>query len=344
MTVAPSSDASVRHRGQFLTTVVSNTPLCREHYRLTLRCPDFPASEPGQFVQLLCVDPAADHYVEREYEWTPGERPPVEGVELLGRQTTLRRPFSIAGRRDTPAGVEIDIIGRDVGVGTKWMSELKPGGQVNVIGPLGNAFELPPPGGIALMVGGGVGIPPMIYLAEKLSRELADPSIEKHRKGIAFCGAMTHDLLALTVTNDAPRPASTAVDPLYNIAEFQRYNVPAVITTDDGSYGFKGFVTQALEQYLDTWITDNADRNRTVIYTCGPEGMMKAVAAIALRRNIACQICVERAMACGMGTCQSCCIKVKKDDPAVPPLAGKDWCYRLACTDGPVFPAEKLLW
>ncbi len=335
---------SASRRGQFLTTVVRNSPICREHYLLTLACDGFPASEPGQFVQLQCVDPTNDDYAEREYQWTPGERPAITGIELLDRQTLLRRPFSLAGRRDTDRGVEIDLIGRDVGVGTHWMSKLNIGDSVNVIGPLGNAFTLPPAGGIALMVGGGVGIPPMIYLAEKLGRELSDPSNNKPRKGIAFCGATTIDLLALTVTNDAPKPASTSVDPLYNIAEFQKYNVPAIITTDDGSYGYKGFVTQALEKYLDAWITDNADRNRTIIYTCGPEMMMKAVAALAQRRNIACQICVERAMACGMGTCQSCCIKVKKDDPALPPQAGKDWAYRLACTDGPIFNAEKLLW
>jgi len=155
---------------------------------------------------------------------------------------------------------------------------------------------------------------------------------------------MTRDLLALTITNDAPPPSIASIDPLYNIAEFTRYNVPAVITTDDGSYGYKGLVTHALEQYLDRWITDNADRNRTVIYTCGPEAMMKAVAAIAIRRQINCQVCVERAMACGMGTCQSCCIKVKKPDPASVPMPGQDWCYRLACTDGPVFAADQLLW
>lgn len=344
MSVSSSDSSSTQRRGQFLTTVVANDPICREHYRLTLACADFPSSEPGQFVQLQCVDPTRDLYEDHVYEWSPGEKPTIKNMELNQRQTLLRRPFSLAGRRQTPSGVEIDIIGRAVGIGTSWMSDLKPGDVVNVLGPLGNAFTLPPPGGIALMVGGGVGIPPMIYFAEKLARELSDPDQHKPRKGIAFCGATTLDLLALTVTNDAPKPTATGIDALYNIAEFQRHNVPAIITTDDGSYGFKGYVTQALEKYLDTWITDNADRNRTVIYTCGPEVMMKAVAAIAIRRNIDCQVCVERAMACGMGTCQSCCIKVKKDDPQLPPQAGKDWCYRLACTDGPVFPADKLLW
>ncbi|MDQ3440783.1 MAG: hypothetical protein M3478_10590, partial [Planctomycetota bacterium] len=82
----------------------------------------------------------------------------------------------------------------------------------------------------------------------------------------------------------------------------------------------------------------------SIIYTCGPEPMMKRVADIAAARNIDCQIAVERAMACGMGTCQSCCIRVKKPDPSQPPLVGRDWCYRLACTDGPVLRGADLLW
>lgn len=327
-----------------MTDVVRLQPICREHYLLTLRCDYFPPSEPGQFIQIQCSDPFHLQTEDREYDWQDDQPLRIEVGELSQPQALLRRPFSLAGRRETQDGVEIQIIARTVGVGTDWMSRLKPGQQVSVIGPLGNAFELPPPGGIALMVGGGVGIPPMIYLAEKLSRELSDPSVNKPRRGVAFCGATTRDLLALTITQDAPIPGKTSVDPLYNIAEFQQYSIPAVITTDDGSYGFKGYVTEALEQYLDRWITDEADRRRTVIYTCGPEGMMKAVAQIAIRRHIACQVCVERAMACGMGTCQSCCIRVKKEDPSAAPLEGNDWCYRLACTDGPVFQAEKLLW
>ena len=81
-----------------------------------------------------------------------------------------------------------------------------------------------------------------------------------------------------------------------------------------------------------------------IIYTCGPEPMMKRIAAIAAERRLECQIAVERAMACGMGTCQSCCIRVRKPDPSRPPLAGSDWCYRLACTDGPIFKGADLLW
>lgn len=94
---------------------------------------------------------------------------------------------------------------------------------------------------------------------------------------------------------------------------------------------------------MEKYLTD-AKPHAAVIYTCGPELMMKRVAAIALEHELQCQVAVERAMACGMGTCQSCCIKVKKPDASRPPLAGSEWCYRLACTDGPIFRGADLLW
>ena len=298
-----------------------------------LRVEQFPASEPGQFIQVACRD-LSDNYADLpEVEWKPGALPRLEAVELASPLAMLRRPFSLAGRRDIGTGgaVELDLIHRVVGVGTDWLSRLRIGDPVFVIGPLGNQFQLPPSGGVALLVGGGVGIPPMMYLAEKL----------KGQKAVAFAGAVNRNLLALTVNDNAPAPTAYDIDPLYNIEEFARHGIPAIISTDDGSYGFRGFVTQALEAYLDKFFKGDT---RPVIYTCGPEPMMRRVAEIAQTRNVKCQIAVERAMACGMGTCQSCCIKVKKPDPAQPPMPGQNWAYRLACTDGPVFDASQLLW
>lgn len=320
---------SDRARGQFLASVVANQPLCREHYRLTFRVERFPYSRPGQFVQLSCrFDQMSE--VEHEFDWSPGERIQIEGDEFRGVDAFLRRPFSIAGRREVDGASEIDVIGREVGPGTRFLSRLQVGQQITLLGPLGNTFTLPEPGGTAIMVGGGVGIPPMIYLAQSIAEAFArDP--RQSRTAIAFCGALTRDLLALTVEQD------------FSIREFNQFGARAVITTDDGSFGIKGLVTQPLEHHLDTAMS-SAELANTIIYTCGPEPMMKAVQNIALRRGVRCQIAVERAMACGMGTCQSCCIRVKKDDPAKPPLEGKDWCYRLACTDGPVFDATKLIW
>jgi dihydroorotate dehydrogenase electron transfer subunit len=201
---------------------------------------------------------------------------------------------------------------------------------VGILGPLGNKFALPDANTTAVLVGGGVGIPPMLYLAERLAG----------KRAVAFAGALTRDLLPFTIREDV---APDGANPVPAIDEFARHGIPSVITTDDGSYGFRGFVTQALEQYLDLLRTQNPAL-RTVLYTCGPEPMMKRVADIAAARNIECQIAVERAMACGMGTCQSCCIRVKKPDASQPPLVGRDWCYRLACTDGPVFLGRDLLW
>ncbi|HEY7088361.1 MAG TPA: dihydroorotate dehydrogenase electron transfer subunit, partial [Tepidisphaeraceae bacterium] len=219
------------------------------------------------------------------------------------------------GRTDRGGETELEIIHRVVGVGTDWLSRLQVGDQVSILGPLGNRFELPLQGHTAILVGGGVGIPPMLYLAAAL----------EGRGAVAFCGATTRDLMPLTIDSNS------------QAEEFTRHRVRSVLSTDDGTLGFRGFVTQALEKYLDSPPAPNAPR-QIVIYTCGPEPMMKRVAEIAMARSIPCQIAVERAMACGMGTCQSCVIRVQA--PADP----KGWVYKLACTDGPIFRAADLLW
>jgi dihydroorotate dehydrogenase electron transfer subunit len=331
-----------RSRDQFVCRVAANVPLCREHYRLVLVVDSFPPTEPGQFVQVSCRDLDANYNPEREHAWQVGAG--VSGAapapELASPLAFLRRPFSLAGRVDRPAGgVELHLIQRVVGVGTDWMGKLRAGDAVHLLGPLGNRFTLPPAGGTALLVGGGVGIPPMLYLAERLAG----------REAVAFAGALTRDLLPLSIEDDGrPAPGADAVEPRANVAEFARHGVGAVLATDDGSYGFRGFVTQALERYLDAYFPHSAlgtqHSTRPVIYTCGPEPMMRRVADIAAARGLECQVAVERAMACGMGTCQSCCIRVRKPDPAAVPLPGRDWCWRLACTDGPVFRGAELLW
>ncbi len=314
----PRPDRS--HKGQFVAKTLSNTQLCRDHYRLVLEVPDFPPSKPGQFIQIATSGLTAPSEPP-EVDWTPGSRIEIADPELLSPHSVLRRPFSLAGRR----GAQLDIIHRVVGLATHSLARLSAGDTISIIGPLGNAFIPPDENQIALLVGGGVGIPPMIYLASQLGG----------RRAIAFAGALCRDLMPLTLGSEA-----------YEVAEFFPHGIPTILCTDDGSLGCRGFVTQALEDFLDYRLANEIPRQglHPVIYTCGPEPMMKRVADIALKRNIPCQIAVERAMACGMGTCQSCCIRVRKPRPADPPLPGSDWCYRLACTDGPVFTATQLLW
>jgi dihydroorotate dehydrogenase electron transfer subunit len=310
---------------QFIAKVVANDPLCREHYRLVLSVPGFPATKPGQFIQISCREVASEERQDRDVDWSLGVRVEIADADLASPLATLRRPFSLGGRR----GGEIDIIHRVVGLGTHYLAELEAGDEVGILGPLGNAFVLPGPHEYAILVGGGVGIPPMIYLASELA----------NRPAVAFAGSVTRDLMPLAV-------GSTE----FETAEFGNHGIPAILCTDDGSLGFRGYVTQALEAFLDHRLANqigakfDAAGLKPVIYTCGPELMMKRVAEIALSRGISCQVAVERAMACGMGTCQSCCIRVRKPDPALAPLPGSDWCYRLTCTDGPIFSAAQLLW
>jgi dihydroorotate dehydrogenase electron transfer subunit len=314
-------------RSQFVSTVIANRFLCREHYRLVLRVADFPATEPGQFVQISCCPMDVEQEPDAEHTRNESEFPKITGFDLCAPQAVLRRPFSLAGRRDTQAGVELEIIHRVVGIGTDWLSKLAAGDAVHLLGPLGNRFALPPQGTPAILVGGGVGIPPMLYLAQKLAG----------RAAVAFCGALSRDLLPFTLSEPKIRPSSTGDDLVFPepiVAEFAVHGIPSVITTDDGSFGFRGFVTQALERYLDA-----NPSAKPLIYTCGPEPMMKRVADIAANRGLQCQIAVERAMACGMGTCQSCVIKVRR-----PMVSGRDWVYKLACTDGPIFEGAELLW
>ena len=315
------------HRDQYVSTVRANVPLCSEHYRLVLQLPEFPPTEPGQFIQISCRDLDVEYGPEHEVVEQDGRWPKATGVELQSPLAVLRRPFSLASRRDRDGHVELDIIHRVVGVGTDWMSRLKVGDRVHILGPLGNRFTLPTQDQQAILVGGGVGIPPMLYLAERLA----------DRSAVAFCGALRRDLLPLTIREGVRGAGDSA--PREDIVEFARHGVASVITTDDGSYGFRGFVTQALEQYLDS---RDSEAVKPILYTCGPEPMMKRVADIAQARGIECQIAVERAMACGMGTCQSCCIKVRR--PPAAASGGRDWVYRLACTDGPVFRGADLLW
>lgn len=308
---APSINTD--QRGSYAATVVANEFICREHFRLSLRVTDFPASVPGQFVQLQCSD-SAQIVDGPAFEWQPGDLIPALG-DALASSAMLNRPFSLAGRRETANGSILEIIYRVVGVGTDWLSRLKAESTLRVIGPIGKGFS-PPMDRQALLVGGGVGIPPMLFAAQLFGRP-----------AVAVCGATSRDLLPLKVTAE---PDVRGVEATMCIDEFSRANVRSIITSDDGSIGRRGFVTDALR----AWLTLHAD-TPSLIYTCGPEPMLKAVAQIAAEFNTPCQIAVERAMACGLGTCQSCVIRVRD---------GQSWKYKLACTDGPVFDATTLLW
>lgn len=332
-------------RGRFDAVVELNQLVCREHFRLRLRVSKsgsnvvFPPTRPGQFIQLGCRPPGSEQSPDLtggEVEWS-AERPPRPSQpELCGPSALLRRPFSFAGRGDDERGSWVEVVHRVVGVGTSWLAALKPGDPVDFIGPLGNSFVLPEDKTNGLLVGGGVGLPPMFYLAEKLQAE--------GWSATAFVGALSRDLLAVSF-REGSELCDPAGSPTLSAYEFSRVGYRTVVTTDDGSLGLKGRITLGLERTLSR--LSPAELRATVIFVCGPEPMMHAVAQLAAKVGVDCQVCLEQAMACGMSTCQSCVVKI--EDPLrpqafTPPPENRPWRYKLACTDGPVFDSRKVVW
>jgi len=323
-TIADMSKRRTSQRGVFVADVIANDAVCDAHYLLSLAVDSFPATRPGQFIQVQCR-PVSDHVSDRPVVWRPGEPPVFKQPELTKKEPMLRRPFSLAGRREQAGLTVLDVMYRTIGTGTTWLAGVAPGDRLSILGPLGNAFEVKSSKKVAAVIGGGVGIPPMIYLAEAL--------VAEHSQVIAFCGVQTARLLPLSISDRAK--IATDCQPACCVEPFGALAVPSVISTDDGSIGHRGFVNEAFE----IWLKKTAvSPDEIVVYCCGPEAMMRAVAGTCIARGIDCQVAMERHMACGMGTCQSCIVKVR--DEASP----CGWSYKLCCSDGPVFDATSILW
>lgn len=304
--------------------VVANDQICREHFRITLGLTTFAEALPGQFVHISPVERLGAGYAEvdgmcREIsvEWHSHCTDPY-----------LRRAFSIAGlERDREPGYSrVDLIYREVGRATGWMASRRAGDRISVLGPLGNRFPISPQKRVAWMVAGGVGLPPMLWLAEALH--------DVGKQSVAFCGSQSRGLMALSMVGDiGPSVDGTKAHLCTN--EFSRSATPVVLSTDDGTLGFHGHVGQALTAFH---AANPVSPNDVVVYSCGPERMMRFVADFCAQRGIECHLCMERAMACGTGTCQSCVVPVRDDtDP-------DGWRYRLCCAGGPVFNAKDVVW
>ena len=302
--------------------VVANRALCREHYRLTCRVPEFRPAEPGQYVHLSpeVVPPMVDRPDSRPHDG------PGDAWVAMRDAPMLRRAFSIAGLETRPDGAHIDVIYRVVGKSTEWMESLRVDDRLSVLGPLGNRFPICRTKRLAWLVAGGVGLPPMLWLAEALR--------DAGRETVALCGARSADLLALTIDPHQP-PAVDAARATMTCAEFSRHGVPVVIGTDDGSLGYHGHVGAALAAYAQA---NPVAADDVVVYTCGPEPMMRGVADYCSTRGIECHVCMERSMACGTGLCQSCVVRVSD------PSDHEGWRYELCCSAGPVFDAVRIIW
>jgi dihydroorotate dehydrogenase electron transfer subunit len=240
-------------------TILWNQPLGSSCYRIGIAVSaQYAYAVPGQFVMLRL----------------PGQTDPL-----------LRRPFSIHRLIESENGIlqGIEILVKVVGRITRSLSFCQPGDTVDILGPLGHGFSIPPDCGRIFLAAGGIGVAPMLFLATWLFKKKFDLS-----RCIIFLGGRSKaDILCE--------------------ADFSALNLPVTITTDDGSLGDQCLITHPLELCA-------REQRPDIIVACGPSGMLACVAGIAEALDIPCQISLETAMACGMGACLGCAVKGKNPD------------------------------
>lgn len=214
----------------------------------------------------------------------------------------LRRPFSVYAR-DAAAGT-LDILYQAVGFGSTHMVELQTESQsVELIGPVGRTWQPPEQAARALLVGGGVGAAPLFMLCESLvaAGVRTDVVLGAQTEAALTCRARYEDLL----------------------------EQPPCCATDDGSFGREGFCTSLVQEALDQARETHDPYDYLAV--CGPEPLMKIVSGMAADAGVACEVSMEKRMACGVGACLSCVVDT---------VDGK----KRACVDGPVFDARKVVW
>jgi dihydroorotate dehydrogenase electron transfer subunit len=257
----------------------------------------FASAKPGQFLEIDASHAALP----------ASENIPPTLADAAQRSVLLRRPFSFSDITSENGKTRVDILFCVVGPATLRMTQFAAGDEVSVLGPLGNGFWVPDGKKSAILVAGGMGAPPLQHLARILAKDHAKMNV------IALAGAKTKEELA------------------FDIEKLKGANVQAVVSTDDGSHGYQGYVTDLLTKQLEKGITPE----ETIIYSCGPEPMLEIVAKKAEEHNIDCQVSLERRMACGIGLCQSCAVECKCDDGSSK--------YKMCCNDGPVFDAKEVI-
>jgi dihydroorotate dehydrogenase electron transfer subunit len=246
------------------------------YWLLSLACPSIAErARPGQFINLA-----------------------VGGVGTL-----LRRPFSIArvSKQGVAAGT-VEVVFDAHGPGTEWLTTVDVHDVVDVVGPLGNPFPLPQRKVSCLLVGGGYGVAPLLYLADELTR--------KGLRVDMIIGAATQGRILSAI-------------------EAKRLTASVTFTTDDGSYGEHGRVTDVLEDVVQRC-------GSGVVYACGPNPMLRAVSEWCKEEKLPVQVAVEEHMACGIGVCFTC----------VMPMRNKNGIVRMkrACFEGPVFNGARIAW
>lgn len=272
--------------------VLFNREIAADHFQMRLKAPAAARrARPGQFVHVLC-----------------------DGTDSCGRSPLLRRPLSLS---DTdPRRGTIDFIYKVVGLGTEVLAQVRAGEKVDFLGPLGRPFTAPARNRVACLVGGGVGIPPLYFLAKSLASR---PAVEIR----VFLGARTKKWVICA-------------------DDFRKLNFPVYVATDDGSLGYRGSIVDLAKRELSFPRKRESDprfrEDDCSLYVCGPTPMMAAAARLAREKKIPAQVSLEERMGCAMGVCMGCVVEVTTEP------AGSHARFQRVCTEGPVFKAGELLW
>ena len=266
-----------------------------DQFALRLAAPGIAAiAEPGAFVHLRC-DP------------------------LLA----MRRPMSLM-RADVDEGW-IEVLFKRVGEGTRLLATRAPGEQLSVLGPIGNGFTYHPQRPRILLIGGGVGIPPMVFIADRLRHDRRFRPLVLMGSEIPF--------------PFRPRPSQWLVPGIPDgvigcMPLLEDWGVASRLASLRGFAGcFDGWVTDLAHQWLAT--LDGDQLAEVAICACGPTPMLRACARLATEFSVPCQVSLEESMACAVGGCAGCAVRVRKGDREA---------MRRVCVDGPVFSATSVVW
>ncbi len=270
--------------------VLLNRRIAPDHFRMQLKSlRGARHARPGQFIHVLCPSGVG--------------RPD-------GKASLLRRPFSLFDV--DPGRGTLDLIYKVVGVGTSALAQVRAGDRVDFLGPLGRPFWVSSGIRQAWLIGGGVGIPPLYFLAKWIKKARPVSSVNVS----AFLGARTKDWVIC-------------------VELFRRLGIKVCVATDDGTRGYQGSVVSLLKKFFRD--TGNGTQE-TALYVCGPTPMMAAAWAWAAERGLSTQVSLEERMGCAMGCCMGCVVEMKKKP------VDSHARFQRVCTEGPVFPAEAIAW
>jgi len=276
--------------------VLSHDEFDGDQYILRLQAPKIAADAiAGSFVHIRCAD-------------------------LL----PMRRPISIM-RVDTKTGV-IELLYKKLGEGTRLLSQRQIGEKLSVMGPIGKPFDPDPSRAKPLLIGGGVGMPPMVFLADQITHGDKYP---EHKPFVILGSEVPFPF------NIQPSPDKVAGLPnsvIGSMPLMEQWGVDCRLASLQGYPGtHKGYVTDLARLWLDGLSDD--ERQQVEVFSCGPHPMLEAVAKLAAEYDLPCQVSLEEFMACAVGGCAGCVVKVKTDNgPAM----------QRVCVDGPVFEAARV--